>query len=92
MSRGIEPEIVEYLKTPPSPQEIKRLLKLMGKTPRQVVRLKEGAEAGLNDPALSDDALVDGLSRHPQALERPIVVAGNKAALARPPESVLSIL
>ncbi|MBF0354303.1 MAG: arsenate reductase (glutaredoxin) [Alphaproteobacteria bacterium] len=92
MSKGIDPQVVEYLKTPLSALEIKRLLKLLNVTPRQVMRAKEAAEVGLSDPALSDEALVEGLSRHPQVLERPIVVAGNKAVLGRPPEAVLAIL
>ncbi|MBF0267446.1 MAG: arsenate reductase (glutaredoxin) [Alphaproteobacteria bacterium] len=92
ISKGIEPEIVEYLKTPPSATEIRRLLKQLHVGPREILRNKEAAEFGLADPALSDEALIAGLSRHPQALERPIVVAGNKAVLGRPPEAVLSIL
>lgn len=92
ISKGIEPEIVEYLKTPPSAPEIRRLLKLLQTGPRALLRAKEAAECGLLDPALSDDALVEGLARHPQALERPIVVAGHKAVLGRPPEDVLKIL
>jgi arsenate reductase len=92
VSKGIEPEIVEYLKTPPTPTEIKRILKLLGMGPRALIRPKEGKEAGLGDPALSDDALVQGLARHPEAIERPIVVTGNKAVVGRPPEAVLEIL
>ncbi|MBF0168068.1 MAG: arsenate reductase (glutaredoxin) [Alphaproteobacteria bacterium] len=92
MSKGIEPQVVEYLKTPLSALEIRRLLKLLNMAPRQVMRAKEAAEAGLADPALSDEALVEGLSRHPEVLERPIVVAGKKAVLGRPPEAVLAIL
>ena len=92
ISRGIEPEIVEYLKTPLTVAELKRLLRLLNAQPRQLLRGKEGAEAGLADPALSDEALILGLAKHPQALERPIVVAGNKAVLGRPPEAVLTIL
>lgn len=92
ISKGIEPDIVEYLKTPLSVAEIKRLLRLLNAQPRQLLRSKEAAEAGLSDPALSDEALIAGLARHPQALERPIVVAGDKAILGRPPEAVLTIL
>src|SRR3712207_4397039 len=56
-SRGIEPTIVEYLKTPPDAAELKRLL---GLTPRQLMRRKEAAEAGLDDPSLSDEAVIAG--------------------------------
>jgi arsenate reductase (glutaredoxin) len=91
-SRGIEPRIVEYLKTPPDAAELKRLLGLLGLTPRQLMRRKEAAEAGLDDPSLSDDALVAGMAANPAVIERPVVVKGEKAALGRPPEKVLDIL
>jgi arsenate reductase len=90
--RGITPRIVEYLKTPPDAQTLKRLLKQLGLKPRQLLRKKEAAEAGLDDPELSDDALVAGMVKHPITIERPIVVNGDKAALGRPPEAVLKIL
>jgi arsenate reductase len=91
-ARGAEPRIVEYLKTPPDPAELKRLLKLMGKRPRDILRRKEAAEAGIDPDALSDDALVAAMVRHPSVIERPIVTSGGKAALGRPPEAVLSVL
>lgn len=90
--RGVEPRIVEYLKTPPDAAELTRLLKLMGKRPREILRRKEAAEAGIDPDALSDEALVAAMVRHPAAIERPIVVSGKKAALGRPPEAVLSVL
>jgi arsenate reductase len=90
--QGIEPVIVEYLKTPPDAAELKRLLGLLGLPPRKLLRAKEAAEAGLDDSALSDDALIAGMVANPVVIERPIVVAGDKAALGRPPEAVLEIL
>ena len=90
--RGVEPVIVEYLKTPPSADELRRLLGLLGLTPRQLLRAKEAAEAGIDAGALDDDALIAALSAHPRALERPIVVVGERAALGRPPEAVLALL
>jgi arsenate reductase (glutaredoxin) len=87
-----EPRIVEYLKTPPDAAELKHLLKLMGKRPRDILRPKEAAEAGIDPEALSDDALVAAMLKHPAAIERPIVVSGGKAALGRPPEAVLAVL
>ena len=90
--RGVEPTIVEYLKAPPSAAELKRILKLLGKAPREILRRKEAAEAGIDAAALSDDALVAAMVKHPAAIERPIVVTGNRAALGRPPEQVLAIL
>jgi arsenate reductase len=91
-ARGIEPRIVEYLKTPPSEAELRRLLKLLGLKPRQLLRKKEAAEVGLGGAALSDAALIAGMAKHPIAIERPIVVNGERAALGRPPEAVLTII
>jgi arsenate reductase len=90
--RGIEPHVIEYLKTPPDAPELKRLLKLLGLKPRELLRAKEAKEAGLDRPGLSDDQIVAGMVKHPITIERPIVVNGNKAALGRPPEAVLKIL
>lgn len=91
-ARGIRPVVVEYLKTPPSADEIRGLLRGLGLSPRQLLRGKEAAEFGLDDPSLPDEALVEGMARHPAAIERPIVVNGDRAALGRPPEAVLAIL
>jgi arsenate reductase len=90
--KGIRPRIVEYLKTPPDKAELKRLLKLLGMTPRELLRAKEAKEAGLDRPGLSDDAIIAGMVEHPIVIERPIVVSGARAALGRPPEAVLKIL
>ncbi len=90
--RGVKPRIVEYLKTPPDAAELKRLLALLGKTPRQLLRAKEAKEFGLDKPGLSDAALIAGMVEHPAVIERPIVVSGKRAALGRPPEAVLEIL
>lgn len=90
--RGVEPRIVEYLKTPPGEPELRRLLKLLGIAPRALLRKKEAKEAGLDKPGLTDAQIVAGLARHPIAMERPIVVKGERAALGRPPETVLKIL
>jgi arsenate reductase len=90
--RGIKPRIVEYLKTPPDKPELKRLLNMLGMAPRQLLRKKEAAEAGLDKPGLSDEQVLDGMLKHPIVIERPIVVNGDRAALGRPPEAVLKIL
>jgi arsenate reductase len=90
--RGIKPRIIEYLKTPPDVATLKRLLTQLGLSPRQLMRKKEAAEAGLDDPKLTDAALIAGMVKHPIVIERPIVVNGGKAALGRPPEAVLKIL
>jgi arsenate reductase len=91
-ARGVTPRIVEYLKTPPGEAELKRLLRLLGLTPRQLLRKKEAAEAGLDKPGLTDAQLVIGMVKHPIVIERPIVVNGERAVLGRPPEAVLKIL
>ena len=92
--RGIEPEIVEYLKTPPSPKQLDTVLAKLGIEPRALMRTKEAAyrEAGMADQELSRRALIDLMVANPIVIERPIVVNGARAALGRPPESVLSIL
>ncbi len=90
--RGLSPRVVEYLKAPPSRDELKRILTLLGLPPRGLLRRKEAAEAGLDDPALSDEALIDAMIANPAVIERPIVVCGERAAIGRPPEAVLAIL
>ena len=90
--RGVEPEIVEYLKTPPSPAAIKKLLKLLGMSPKELLRPKEAKEAGLTKPGLTDAAIIAGMAKYPIVMERPIAVNGNRAALGRPAEKVLDVL
>ena len=89
--QGITPAIIEYLNTPPSAKELTELLRKMGKKPLDIVRRKEAREEGI-DLGADDATLIQALATHPRALERPIVVNGNKAAMGRPPESVLAIL
>jgi arsenate reductase len=92
--RGIEPEIVEYLKSPPTAKELTRILALLGINPRQLMRRGEKIykENGLNDDSLSDKKLIAAMVADPILIERPIVLANGKAALGRPPESVIDIL
>lgn len=90
--RGIAPQVVEYLKTPPSAEELARILALLGKKPAEIVRKKEAAEAGIDPAALSDAEMIRAMVDNPAIIERPIVTANGKAALGRPPESVLGIL
>ena len=92
--KGIEPEIVEYLKTPPDRQTLEAILDLLGIEPRELMRKKEKAykEAGLNDPNLTRDQLIEGMLAHPKLIERPIVIKDRKARLGRPPEQVLEIV
>ncbi|MEZ5813013.1 MAG: arsenate reductase (glutaredoxin) [Rhizobiaceae bacterium] len=91
---GIEPEIVEYLKTPPDRDLIVELLAATGLSPRELVRAKQAefSELGLDDPAVTDDQLIDAMAAHPVLIERPVVVAPKGARLCRPKERVLEIL
>ena len=90
--RGIEPEIVEYLKTPYSAAQLKALLRQLGLPAKAIVRKKEAAAAGIDPAALSEEALVQAMAENPIIVERPIVVSEGKAALGRPPENALSVL
>jgi arsenate reductase len=92
--RQISPTVIEYLKTPPSEGELKDLLAMLGLQPRQLMRRGEAIykELGLDDPELTDDALLSAMAQNPILIERPIVLANGKAALGRPPENVLAIL
>jgi arsenate reductase (glutaredoxin) len=90
--QGVRPRIVEYLKTPPDAATLKDILTRLGIGPRDLMRDKEARAAGLADPDLGDDDLIAGMVANPIVIQRPIVVAGDKAALGRPPEDVLAIL
>jgi arsenate reductase (glutaredoxin) len=92
--QGLVPRIVEYLKTPPTAAELKAVLKKLGLKPRDLVREGESryAQLGLKDRDVDDDTLIDLMVANPILIERPIVVRGNKAAIGRPPETVLKIL
>lgn len=89
---GVEPTIVEYLETPPSAAELKDILTKLGTTAADFLRAKEAKEEGIDVANLDNDALIAALVAHPRAIERPIVVKGDKAAIGRPPENVLDIL
>ncbi|SDP13638.1 arsenate reductase [Rhodoferax sp. OV413] len=91
---GVEPTVVEYLKTPPGRDQLLALLAQLGLPVRAVLR-KKGTpyeELGLDNPALSDDALIAAIVAHPILLERPIVITPLGAKLCRPSEAVLDIL
>lgn len=91
---GVEPHVVEYLKTPPARALLVELIARAGITPRALLREKGTpyAELGLDDPALSDDALVDAMIAHPVLINRPLVVTPLGVKLCRPSEAVLDIL
>ena len=91
---GIEPHVVEYLKTPPSRAMLVSLIERMGLTPRALLREKGTpfAELGLADPSLGDEAIIDAMMDHPILINRPIVVAPLGVKLCRPSEEVLDLL
>ena len=91
---GAEPVVIEYLKTPPSRAELQDLMRRMGIPLRAVLRQKGTpfAELGLDDSALSDEALLDAIERHPILINRPIVVTPKGVRLCRPSETVLELL
>ena len=93
-SKGIEPEIVEYLWVTPDADGLHTLLAQLGMEPHEFIRRKESmlAEKGIDIGALDDDALVDLMVEHPILIERPIVVCNGLARLGRPPERITEIL
>lgn len=91
---GIEPHVVEYMKSPPSRPLLVSLIKRMGTGPRELLREKNTpfAELGLGNPELTDDQLVDAMMDHPILINRPIVVSPLGVKLCRPSEQVLDLL
>lgn len=91
--KGIRPEIVEYLKTPPTKEELRAILKKLGMKPEQIVRKGEDVyKQNFAGKALTDEQWLDALARNPILIERPIVVKGDRAVLGRPPEKVLELI
>ncbi len=92
--KGIEPEIILYLVTPPTAETLGKILDLLGMTPRDLIRQKEASytQLELADEFLSRDELIEAMVDYPILIERPIVLANGKAALGRPPEAVEEIL
>ena len=91
---GIEPEVIEYLKTPPTKAKLLQLLAAMGITARELLREKGTpyAELGLNDTKWTDDELLDFVVQHPILMNRPVVVTALGTKLCRPSEAVLDLL
>ncbi|ABV87292.1 arsenate reductase (glutaredoxin) [Shewanella pealeana] len=92
--RNCNIHIVEYLKTPISKGDITDILTKLKLAPREIMRIKEAEykELGLSDTTLTDEQLIQAMIDTPKLIERPIVLANNRAAIGRPPENVLSIL
>ena len=87
------PEIIEYLKEPPSRKELKRIIAMLGLSPRDLMRTTEAVykEVELDDDSISDDEIIDALCEFPSLLQRPIVVFDGKAVIGRPPIKVLDL-
>ena len=92
--KGVVPNIIEYLKDGPDAQTLASVLTKLGKSPREILRKgeQEFKDLGLGDATKTDEELIAAMVAHPILIERPIVIAGDKAALGRPPEQVLDIL
>lgn len=93
-AHGIEPHIVDYLKTPLSPPQLRALVAQLGVPVRALLRSKEVAYAELNlaNAQLSDEALLAAVAAHPELMQRPVVVGPRGAAICRPPEVVLTLI
>lgn len=93
-ARGLAPEVVLYLETPPDAVQLRDVLSKLGMGARQLLRTGEDAykELNLADQSLTDEQLIAAMVAHPKLIERPILVAGDKAVIGRPPENVLELL
>jgi arsenate reductase len=91
-TKGIEPDVVEYLETPPSADEIRDVLAKLGLPARELVRTNEPAYAELALADASEDELIEAMAEHPILIERPVVVRGGRAVIGRPPERVIDLL
>ncbi len=91
---GLSPQIIEYLKTPPTAVELKEITQLLGISPRELLRTKETEYTahGLDNMALDDDAIIKIMVDHPKLIERPIVIKEQRAVMGRPPENVLELI
>jgi len=92
--KGIKPEVVEYLTSPPSKGTMKNILKMLSCDPRSLMRKGESEykDLALDDENFSDDDLIEAMLKNPILIERPIVVTKGKAVIGRPPENILEIL
>lgn len=89
MDNNHNPEIIEYLKTPPSKNELKEVLKLLGSEPQDIIRKGEKEfKDNFKNKDLTDDQWIDAMLKYPKLIERPIVIGNKKAVIGRPPEKV----
>ena len=92
--RGVEPQVVSYLDTAPSVDDLRGLVRMLGGRTRDLLRTGEDAyaELGLDDPDIDDERLLAAMHAHPRLIERPVFVHGQRAVIGRPPERVLELL
>jgi arsenate reductase len=92
--KGIKPEVVLYMDTPPSTAQLEQLIQQLGITARELLRRGEDEyrELNLAEPSLTESQLIDAMATHPKLIERPIVIKGSRAVLGRPPENVLALI
>lgn len=92
--KGVDVEVVEYLKNPPTKSKLKSILKALNMQPQDIMRKKEAEfkESGLNEAGLTKEQQIEKMVAFPKVIERPIVMAGDKAVVGRPPENVLELL
>ena len=93
-AHDIVPEIIDYLDEPPDPQELKRIMELLGVSARELMRTTEPVykDADLDDDSLSEDEIIEAICEYPELLQRPIVILGDKAIIGRPPSRVLDLI
>jgi arsenate reductase len=91
---NLSPTIIEYLENPPTQQELKKIIAMLGLPARDLVRTTEQVyeDAGIDMDAMSEDEIIAAICQHPALLQRPIVVAGNRAIIGRPPARVMEII
>ena len=92
--RQIVLEIIDYLEDPPTPEELTRIVEMLGVTARDLLRTTEPVykDAELDDDSLSDEEIIEAICEYPALLQRPIVIAGDRAVIGRPPSKVLEII
>ena len=93
-NHGVEVEIVEYIKQPPSIEQLKNILSSLNLKAQDIMRKKEAEykDSGLNNASLTEEQQLKLMIKNPKVMERPIVVKGNKAIIGRPPENVLALI
>ena len=90
--KGVETEVIEYLKTPPNADELRKILAMLGMEAHQLVRDGDAKKIGLDYKSMDEDVLIDEMVKNPILIQRPLVVSNGKAGLGRPPEVILKIL